>query len=95
MLSFSIWYPDLIKFHYFADTTERGDRGAKAEEIGGETEGDLTDNSIVLSISFGQIRALGCNWTYFNNLVPQHTITHFSFFATKFVCQVLVRKPKS
>jgi hypothetical protein len=26
-------YPYLIKFHYFADTTERGDRGAKAEEI--------------------------------------------------------------
>jgi len=26
MLSFSISYRDLIKFHYFADTTERGDR---------------------------------------------------------------------
>jgi hypothetical protein len=27
ILSFSISYPDLIKFPYFADTTERGDRG--------------------------------------------------------------------
>jgi hypothetical protein len=66
--------------------------------IGGESRGDrgwnrgwLMDNSIVLSISFGQIRALGCNWTYFNNLVPQHKITHISFFPTKFVCQVLDR----
>jgi hypothetical protein len=29
MLSFSISYPDLIKFPYFADTTEREDRGEK------------------------------------------------------------------
>ncbi len=43
MLSFSISYPDLIKLPYFAKTTKRGDRGAKAEEIGGETEGDFTD----------------------------------------------------
>jgi hypothetical protein len=48
MLSFNISYPDLIKFPCFVDTTERGVRGAKAEEIGGETEGDLRDNSIVL-----------------------------------------------
>jgi hypothetical protein len=34
MLSFSISYPDLIKFPYFVDTTERGDKGPKAEEIG-------------------------------------------------------------
>ncbi len=27
MLSFSISYQDLIKFPYFADTTEKGDRG--------------------------------------------------------------------
>jgi hypothetical protein len=45
MLSFGISYPDLIKFPYFADTTERGDRGAKPEEIGGETEGHFMDNS--------------------------------------------------
>jgi hypothetical protein len=45
-LSFSISYPDLIKFPHVADTTERDDRGAKAEEIGGEREGDFTDNSI-------------------------------------------------
>ncbi len=43
----SISYPDLIKFPYFADTTERSDKGAKAEEIGGETEGDLMDNFII------------------------------------------------
>jgi hypothetical protein len=48
VLSFSISCPDLIKFHYFANTTEREDRGAKAEEIGGEkTEGNFMDNSIV------------------------------------------------
>jgi len=28
-MSFSISNPDLIKFSYFADTTERGDRGRK------------------------------------------------------------------
>jgi hypothetical protein len=37
MLSFSISYRDLIKFPYFADTTERGDRGWKT--------GDFMDNS--------------------------------------------------
>ncbi len=36
MLSFSISYPDLIKFPYFVDITERGDRGWKA--------GDFMDN---------------------------------------------------
>jgi hypothetical protein len=40
MLSFSISYPDLIKFPYFVDTTERGDRG--------EREGDISDNFIRL-----------------------------------------------
>jgi hypothetical protein len=34
MLSFSISYPDLIKFHYFADTTGRGDRGRKQRRYG-------------------------------------------------------------
>jgi hypothetical protein len=47
MLSFSISRPDLIKFPYFADTTERGYRAANAEEIGGETQSDFTDNSIL------------------------------------------------
>jgi hypothetical protein len=37
MLSFSISYPDLIEFPYFADLKEG---------IGGETEGDFTDNSL-------------------------------------------------
>jgi hypothetical protein len=45
MLSFSISYPDLIKFPYFVDTTERGEGGAKAGETGGETEGDFMANS--------------------------------------------------
>jgi hypothetical protein len=44
MLSFSISYWDLIKFPYFADTAERG---VKAEGIGGEREGDFTDNFYV------------------------------------------------
>jgi len=46
-MSLSISYPDLIKSPYFGDTTERGDRGAKAEEIGGETEGDFMVNTNV------------------------------------------------
>jgi hypothetical protein len=38
MLSFSVSYSDLINVLYFADTvttTDRGDRGLKAERIGG------------------------------------------------------------
>jgi hypothetical protein len=50
MLSFIISYPKIIKFPYFADTTERGDRGRK-QRIWDETEGDFTDNSIVKTIS--------------------------------------------
>jgi hypothetical protein len=34
MLSFSISYPDLIKFPYFANITERGDRGQKQRRQG-------------------------------------------------------------
>jgi hypothetical protein len=34
----------LIKFPYFADTTENGHKGVKAEGIGGERDGDFTDN---------------------------------------------------
>jgi hypothetical protein len=42
MLSFIISYPDLMKFPYVADITERRDRGgAKAELIRGEREGDF------------------------------------------------------
>jgi hypothetical protein len=33
MLSFNISYSDLIKFHYFADTTERGDIGGVKERV--------------------------------------------------------------
>jgi hypothetical protein len=47
MLSFNISYPDVIKFPYFVDTTQRGGKGAKAEEIGVETEGDFMDNSVI------------------------------------------------
>ncbi len=41
MLTFSISYLDLIKFLYFADTTERGDRGRKQRGIGGWNRGWL------------------------------------------------------
>jgi hypothetical protein len=34
MLSFSILYPDLIKFPSFADTIERGDRGESRGDRG-------------------------------------------------------------
>jgi len=44
MLSFSISHWDLIKFPYFVDTNQRGDRGVEAKRIGGEREGDFTDN---------------------------------------------------
>jgi hypothetical protein len=30
------------------DTTQKGNRGQKAEEIGVETEGDFMDNSIII-----------------------------------------------
>jgi hypothetical protein len=40
------------------DTTERGDRGAKEKEIGGETQGDFTDNSIANNISSFAILAI-------------------------------------
>jgi hypothetical protein len=44
-MNFSISCPDSIKFFLnFADTIERGDRGAKGEETR-ETEGDFMDNS--------------------------------------------------
>jgi hypothetical protein len=44
MLSFSISYPDLIKFPTLQIQLKEG-IVAKAEEIGGEKEGDFTDNS--------------------------------------------------
>jgi hypothetical protein len=64
MLSFSISYPDLIKFPYFVDTTGKGDRGTKAEEIGGETEGDFTNNSNIHILFFSF-------WSIFENLEPE------------------------
>jgi hypothetical protein len=42
MLSFSISYWDLIKFHYFANTIERQDMGWKQAQ----RHGDFMDNSI-------------------------------------------------
>jgi hypothetical protein len=49
--SFSISYWDLIKFLYFADTIERGDRGVKGGPKTGWRQGYFTyftDNSIEL-----------------------------------------------
>jgi len=43
MLSFNILYPDLIKFYYCADTTERGVWGWKEAQ----KQRDFVDNSIV------------------------------------------------
>jgi hypothetical protein len=42
ILSFSFSYPDLIKFPYFADLIQRGDRGWKEAQ----RQGDITENSI-------------------------------------------------
>jgi hypothetical protein len=49
MLSIGISYWDLLKFLYFADTTERGDRGWKEAQRQGE-EGYFTDNSNTLKV---------------------------------------------
>jgi hypothetical protein len=46
------------------DTTEKGDRGAKPEEIGGETEGDFTNNSNIHILFFSF-------WSIFENLEPE------------------------
>jgi hypothetical protein len=42
MLSFSISYLDLIKFPYFADLIQRGERGWKQAQ----RQGDFKENSI-------------------------------------------------
>jgi hypothetical protein len=53
MLSFSILYWDLIKFHYFADTTtERGDTGWKQAQ----RKGDFMDNSNVHDFRSGRCK---------------------------------------
>ncbi len=46
---FQHFIPRVDNFPYFVDTTERGD--AKAKEIGGEMEGDFTDNCNVYVIT--------------------------------------------
>jgi hypothetical protein len=52
MLSFSIFYWDLIKFHYCADTTERGDMGWKQAQ----RQGDFMDNSNVHDFRSGRCK---------------------------------------
>ncbi len=57
MLSFIISYSDLIKFPYFADTFERGDKGGvKAGPKRGGLYGGY--NSIIISWYFLQILEL-------------------------------------
>jgi hypothetical protein len=46
VLSFSISYPDLIKFPYFADHTQRGDRGRKEAQRQGEDRVTLRKTQI-------------------------------------------------
>jgi hypothetical protein len=57
MLSISFSYWDLLKCPYFADTTERGDRGWKEAQ----RQGYFTDNSIVtlwlFSLKYGNFGA--------------------------------------
>jgi hypothetical protein len=49
MLGFSISFSDFTKFHYFVDTTERGDSEVKGEGTAwGEREDDFTNNFIVI-----------------------------------------------
>jgi hypothetical protein len=50
MLSFSISYWDLIKFPYFVDTTEGGDRGWKQAQREGEDRVTLR-----ITVMFNQI----------------------------------------
>jgi hypothetical protein len=47
MLSFSISYPDLVKFHYFVDLTQRGDQGGGSERRPEERVGDFKENSSI------------------------------------------------
>jgi hypothetical protein len=46
VLSFSISYWDLIKFHYFTDTSKRGVRGVKGGPKTGWRQADFADFSI-------------------------------------------------
>jgi hypothetical protein len=57
----SVPYWDLIKCLYFADTTERGDRGWKEAQ----RQGYFMDNSSVLKVSF---RFLGWQAAIFQNV---------------------------
>jgi hypothetical protein len=55
MLSFSISYWGLLKFPYFADITERGDRGWKQAQREGEER-------VILQITLINVQKnIGCN----------------------------------
>jgi hypothetical protein len=66
LLSFSISYWDLIKFPYFADTTERGDKGWKEAQIQGE------ENRVTLRITL--ICAEGLVACYIHTSTPNMPI---------------------
>ncbi len=59
---FSISYWDLIKFPYFVDTTERGDREWK------QAQGNFTDNSIFNRMAINGV-ALSCQYLWVWSLV--------------------------
>jgi hypothetical protein len=69
VLSCSISFWDLIKCPYFADTTERGDRGVKGGPKRGWRQGYFTDNSngsqglnLLLDILFHPGFVKPCPW---------------------------------
>jgi hypothetical protein len=67
VLSFSVSYPDLIKFPYFADTTERGDRGQSRGDRD-VTDCDFRDNSCVCTKCLGKKTSSSNFPTYESNL---------------------------
>jgi hypothetical protein len=54
MLYFSISYWDLINFHYFVNTTERGDRGESRAK-----DADIADNSNMAKIRHPKKKHVG------------------------------------
>ncbi len=61
MLSFSISYWDLIKFPYFVDITEKGDRGWKQAQTQGE-------DRVTLWVSLLSQLLICCKTLYVHNL---------------------------
>jgi hypothetical protein len=78
MSSFSISYKDLVKFHYFADTTEGGDRGWKQAQR--ELENRLT---LLITLIYATIN-ITCSTLY--RIKPQ-SWPHTCVMSHCFLCE--------